>query len=98
VVESEEFKKKYPRKVSTAPFLVIDGFIDFLLPSMASGSSGAITGIANFAPVCDWKNSCFICPSQPFIVVAFAQSTFTDTFAIPEILYETLEFMSDVRR
>lgn len=51
VVESDEFKAKYPRKLSTAPFLVIDGFIDFLLPSMAANASGAITGLANFAPV-----------------------------------------------
>jgi len=50
-VNEPSFQKQYPRKVETAPFLVIDGFIDFLLPSMASGSSGAITGLANFAPV-----------------------------------------------
>ncbi|KUJ15975.1 putative dihydrodipicolinate synthase [Mollisia scopiformis] len=50
VVNDPEFKVKYPRKVSAAPFLVIDGFIDILLPSMAAGSSGAITGLANFAP------------------------------------------------
>lgn len=50
-VNEPSFRKQYPRKVETAPFLVIDGFIDFLLPSMASGSSGAITGLANFAPV-----------------------------------------------
>ncbi|TVY22568.1 putative 4-hydroxy-2-oxoglutarate aldolase, mitochondrial [Lachnellula hyalina] len=49
-VNEPSFQKQYPRKVETAPFLVIDGFIDFLLPSMASGSSGAITGLANFAP------------------------------------------------
>jgi len=67
VVESEIFKKKYPRKVSTAPFLVIDGFIDFLLPSMASGSSGAITGIANFAPKSCMKlwNLCQMCEGNP---------------------------------
>jgi len=51
VVNSQNFKKEYPRKMESAPFLVIDGFIDFLLPSMASGSSGAITGLANCAPV-----------------------------------------------
>lgn len=51
IVESPDFKKVYPRKVKTAPFLVIDGFIDFLLPSIASNASGAITGLANFAPV-----------------------------------------------
>jgi 4-hydroxy-2-oxoglutarate aldolase len=50
-VNEPSFLKQYPRKVETAPFLVIDGFIHFLLSSMASGSSGAITGLANFAPV-----------------------------------------------
>ncbi|KAH6666710.1 putative dihydrodipicolinate synthase [Halenospora varia] len=50
-VNDPEFQAKYPRKMEHAPFLVIDGFIDFLLPSMASGSSGAITGLANFAPM-----------------------------------------------
>ncbi|TVY84403.1 L-threo-3-deoxy-hexylosonate aldolase [Lachnellula suecica] len=50
VVNEPSFEKQYPRKIASAPFLVIDGFIDFLLPSMASGSSGAITGLANFAP------------------------------------------------
>ncbi|KAF8848018.1 putative dihydrodipicolinate synthase [Acephala macrosclerotiorum] len=50
VVNDPTFELKYPRKTATAPFLVIDGFIDFLLPSMASGASGAITGLANFAP------------------------------------------------
>jgi hypothetical protein len=51
VTNDPSFRTEYPRKVDTAPFLVIDGFIDFLLPSMAAGSSGAITGLANFAPV-----------------------------------------------
>lgn len=50
VVNDPTFLTEYPRKVETAPFRVIDGFIDFLLPSMAAGSSGAITGLANFAP------------------------------------------------
>ncbi|KAF4628240.1 hypothetical protein G7Y89_g9914 [Cudoniella acicularis] len=49
-VNEPSFQSQYPRKMEHAPFLVIDGFIDFLLPSMASGSSGAITGLANFAP------------------------------------------------
>ncbi|CAG8978796.1 hypothetical protein HYALB_00011061 [Hymenoscyphus albidus] len=50
IVNEQSFATEYPRKVETAPFRVIDGFIDFLLPSMAAGSSGAITGLANFAP------------------------------------------------
>ncbi|RSH92493.1 hypothetical protein EHS25_008909 [Saitozyma podzolica] len=51
LVTSPEFLARYPRKQPSAPFLVIDGFIDFLLPSMAAGASGAITGVPNFAPL-----------------------------------------------
>lgn len=50
-VNTPSFQEQYPRKLISAPLLVIDGFIDFLLPSMSAGSSGAITGLANFAPV-----------------------------------------------
>lgn len=35
-------------------FLIIDGFIDILYPSISAGASGAITGVPNFAPVCAW--------------------------------------------
>jgi 4-hydroxy-2-oxoglutarate aldolase len=51
VVDSAAFKEKYPRKNKEDQFLVIDGLIDFLLPSMSANASGAITGLANFAPV-----------------------------------------------
>ncbi|RDW91002.1 hypothetical protein BP5796_02167 [Coleophoma crateriformis] len=50
VVDSPAFRAQYPRTAGISSFHVIDGFIDFLLPSMACGSSGAITGLANFAP------------------------------------------------
>ncbi|WRT67576.1 uncharacterized protein IL334_004548 [Kwoniella shivajii] len=51
LVNSPSFIKDYPRKDPNAPFLVIDGFIDFLLPSMSAGASGTITGVPNFAPL-----------------------------------------------
>ncbi|WVW79189.1 hypothetical protein I302_101155 [Kwoniella bestiolae CBS 10118] len=50
-VNSEDFANAYPRRDPSAPFLVIDGFIDFLLPSIAAGASGTITGVPNFAPL-----------------------------------------------
>lgn len=50
-VDDAEFKKKYPRKFNNVPFTAIDGFIDFLLPSVAVGSGGAISGLPNLAPV-----------------------------------------------
>lgn len=50
-VNDAEFKEKYPRKYENIPFTAIDGFIDFLLPSIAVGSGGAISGLPNLAPV-----------------------------------------------
>lgn len=38
------------RPDSSTSFLVLNGFVDVLLPSLIAGGSGAITGIANFAP------------------------------------------------
>ncbi|KAJ7578985.1 putative dihydrodipicolinate synthase [Mycena floridula] len=48
---SPSFVEQYPRKDASAPFLVLDGFIDILMPSAAAGAAGTITGIANFAPL-----------------------------------------------
>ena len=50
-VNTEEFKKSYPRKAKSIPFTAIDGFIDFLLPSVLVGGGGAIGGLPNLAPV-----------------------------------------------
>ena len=40
VVASDDFKAKYPRADPAQEFLIIDGYIDILLPSMASGAAG----------------------------------------------------------
>ncbi|KAJ5087250.1 hypothetical protein N7456_010866 [Penicillium angulare] len=48
-VSNPEFQKQYPRSTAT-PFRAIDGFIDFLLPSISVGSAGAISGLPNIAP------------------------------------------------
>lgn len=56
-VDDPEFQAKYPRKWTTGVnsawdyFQVIDGYIDILMPSIASGAAGAISGLPNFAPV-----------------------------------------------
>ncbi|KAI5452466.1 hypothetical protein NCC49_000629 [Naganishia albida] len=48
---SADFLKKYPRKVSSAPFLTLGGFADFMLPSVLGGKAhGAIMGLANIYP------------------------------------------------
>ncbi|EPE04737.1 dihydrodipicolinate synthetase [Ophiostoma piceae UAMH 11346] len=50
-VQSPAFQRAYPRSFGNDPFQVIDGFIDFLLPSISSGSAGAISGLPNLAPL-----------------------------------------------
>lgn len=49
-VGKPSFASKYPRKNKDAPFLVLGGFVDFLLPSVFAGAHGAITGLANLYP------------------------------------------------
>lgn len=51
-VASPEFARAYPRRRPDIPFNAIDGFIDFLLPSVSVGAGGAISGLPNIAPVC----------------------------------------------
>ncbi|KAG8808184.1 hypothetical protein FRC17_004063 [Serendipita sp. 399] len=49
-VSIPSFEKEYPRKNKDAPFMVLGGFIDFLLPSLYANAHGAITGLANLYP------------------------------------------------
>ncbi|EIN07289.1 dihydrodipicolinate synthetase [Punctularia strigosozonata HHB-11173 SS5] len=49
-VSSPSFDKTSPRKNPDAPFLVLGGFADFILPSTYSKGHGAIIGLANVAP------------------------------------------------
>ncbi|KAJ5153147.1 uncharacterized protein N7482_009625 [Penicillium canariense] len=48
-VSRPEFQSAFPRS-SASPFRAIDGFIDFLLPSISVGAAGAISGLPNIAP------------------------------------------------
>jgi L-threo-3-deoxy-hexylosonate aldolase len=56
VVDDAEFQAAYPRKWKVGAssewdyFQVIDGYIDILMPSVASNAAGAISGLPNFAP------------------------------------------------
>lgn len=50
LVNDVEFTEKHPRADPAQPFQVIDGYIDILLPSIASGAAGAISGLPNVAP------------------------------------------------
>ncbi|XXH00256.1 GTP-binding protein [Hypoxylon texense] len=50
VVNSAEFREKYPRRNPESDFKIIDGYIDILLPSIASGAAGAISGLPNLVP------------------------------------------------
>ncbi|OSD01527.1 dihydrodipicolinate synthetase [Trametes coccinea BRFM310] len=49
-VSDPSFASLYPRKNPYAPFLVLGGFTDFILPSAFVEAHGAITGLANVAP------------------------------------------------
>ncbi|CAK7242841.1 MAG: hypothetical protein STHCBS139747_004344 [Sporothrix thermara] len=57
LVDDPAFKEQFPRitvehegRSQVQPFQVIDGYIDILLPSMASGAAGAISGLPNIVP------------------------------------------------
>ncbi|TFK55120.1 dihydrodipicolinate synthetase [Heliocybe sulcata] len=49
-VSDPSFSSLHPRKNAAAPFLVLGGFIDFLIPAAYANGHGAITGLANVAP------------------------------------------------
>ncbi|KAI0745123.1 dihydrodipicolinate synthetase [Earliella scabrosa] len=49
-VSEPSFASQYPRLNPDAPFLVLGGFIDFVLPTTFMAAHGAITGLANVAP------------------------------------------------
>ncbi|KAK0463956.1 uncharacterized protein EV420DRAFT_1729939 [Desarmillaria tabescens] len=49
-VSGPEFPLNHPRKNAAAPFLVLGGFTDFIVPSFYADGHGAITGLANVAP------------------------------------------------
>lgn len=50
-IAAPSFTSLYPRKNPNAPFLVLGGYIDFLVPSTYANGHGAITGLANLFPV-----------------------------------------------
>ncbi|KAH9928765.1 dihydrodipicolinate synthetase [Amylocystis lapponica] len=49
-VSEPSFSSLYPRKFKDAPFLVLGGYADFILPSTYANGHGAITGLGNVAP------------------------------------------------
>ncbi|KAI0717217.1 dihydrodipicolinate synthetase [Cerioporus squamosus] len=49
-VSDPSFASQHPRLNPEAPFLVLGGFIDFVLPTTYVDAHGAITGLANVAP------------------------------------------------
>ncbi|GJE97419.1 dihydrodipicolinate synthase family protein [Phanerochaete sordida] len=49
-VSEPGFAAAHPRKNPRAPFLVLGGFADFILPSAFVNAHGAIIGLANVAP------------------------------------------------
>lgn len=53
-VSDPSFASLHPRKKIDAPFLVLGGFADFILPAAFVNGHGAIIGLANVAPVGFW--------------------------------------------
>ncbi|KDR81682.1 hypothetical protein GALMADRAFT_59768 [Galerina marginata CBS 339.88] len=49
-IASPTFTSLHPRKNQQAPFLVLGGYTDFLIPSAYANGHGAITGLANLFP------------------------------------------------
>jgi 4-hydroxy-2-oxoglutarate aldolase len=49
-VGASDFYSRHPRKNADAPFLVLGGFADFIVPSAFSAGHGAIVGLGNVAP------------------------------------------------
>ncbi|THG99450.1 hypothetical protein EW026_g2902 [Hermanssonia centrifuga] len=49
-VSETSFATQHPRKNPNAPFLVLGGFADFILPSTYVNAHGAIIGLGNVAP------------------------------------------------
>ncbi|GJE98273.1 dihydrodipicolinate synthetase [Phanerochaete sordida] len=49
-VSEKSFAASHPRKNPKAPFLVLGGFADFIVPSTFVNGHGAIIGLANVAP------------------------------------------------
>ena len=53
-VADPAFDELHPRRNPRAPFLVLGGYADFLTAATFVHGHGAITGVANLAPVSAW--------------------------------------------
>ncbi|KAG2740320.1 aldolase [Suillus brevipes Sb2] len=75
-VSDPMFSSLYPRTNKNAPFLVLGGFSDFLLPSAYSNGHGAITGLANVAPG--------TCPYAVVKLFELSEASIVDPSFLPE--------------
>ncbi|KAH7913736.1 hypothetical protein BJ138DRAFT_1001685 [Hygrophoropsis aurantiaca] len=71
-VSDSSFASIHPRTNKNAPFLVLGGFADFLLPGSYSNGHGAITGLGNIAPYSIAK------------LFELAEASHTDSALLPE--------------
>lgn len=82
----------YPRKDPQAPFLVLGGFADFLIPSSYVNANGAITGLGNVAPVSVYLlclgQELTLCAQKHAIAKLFAltEASKQDATLLPEAL------------
>jgi 4-hydroxy-2-oxoglutarate aldolase len=77
-----------PRKNPQAPFLVLGGYADFIVPSTFVKGHGAITGLANVAPVSHASSPAVFVPTpiQYAIVKLFelSEASRNDPSVLPE--------------
>ena len=66
-VSEPSFTEDHPRLNPDAPFLVLGGFVDFVLPTAFVRAHGAITGLGNVAPVSLFPSSA---PCAPRLTLA----------------------------
>jgi len=73
-VTDPSFNSLHPRQNPNAPFLVLGGFCDFLVPATFANGHGAITGLANIAP------------HATSALFELSQAALSDRSALPEAL------------
>ena len=74
-VSDPSFDSAHPRLNPDAPFLVLGGFVDFVLPTTFVNADGAITGLGNVAPVSKRPSLCSVPSADAHLTSPRAHST-----------------------
>lgn len=96
VISQASFATDCPRRNAHAPFMVLGGFIDFLIPSTFANGNGAITGLANIAPV---SSSTMLSLWQGFLWFTIAsQHSIFRLFQLTEAARKDLSLLPEAQR